>query len=66
MSIESRSIEMSCGRRRPVVIVTGNNDESVKEKCVAAGANEYLVKPVSYERMKSVIERWVPVRPNMG
>ncbi|MBD2431283.1 MULTISPECIES: response regulator transcription factor [Fischerella] len=38
----------SRGEKRPIIIVTANNDERDKAAALAAGANDYITKPFSF------------------
>jgi HPt (histidine-containing phosphotransfer) domain-containing protein len=33
-----------------------------EERCLAAGMNAYLLKPVSIEQLGTTLERWLPIR----
>lgn len=41
----------------PVVIVTASDDEADRERCLEAGATDYLLKPVSVDEARRAIER---------
>ena len=47
--------------RTPVVAVTANAMKGEEERCIAAGMDAYLVKPVSIERLRATLERWLSV-----
>ena len=49
--------------RIPIIAMTANAMPSDREKCVAAGMDDYLSKPVQGAAMKAMIERWMPARP---
>jgi PAS domain S-box-containing protein len=51
----------------PVVAVTANAMKGEEERCIDAGMDAYLVKPVNIERLRTTLERWLPmVRGDRG
>jgi CheY-like chemotaxis protein len=48
--------------RTPVVAVTANATKGEEERCLAAGMDACLVKPVSIERLRATLERWLPMK----
>jgi len=49
------------GARTPVVAVTANAMRGEEERCLAAGMDAYLAKPVAIDRLCATLERWLPV-----
>jgi DNA-binding NtrC family response regulator len=41
----------------PVIVITGNDDIELAVRCMKIGAYDYLVKPVSRERLVSTVKR---------
>ena len=48
-------------RRIPIVAVTANAMRGEEERCLAAGMDAYLGKPMSLDRLRRVLERWLPI-----
>jgi signal transduction histidine kinase/HPt (histidine-containing phosphotransfer) domain-containing protein/ActR/RegA family two-component response regulator len=48
--------------RTPIIAVTANAMKGEEERCLAAGMNAYLLKPVSIEQLRTTLERWLPIR----
>ena len=46
----------------PIVAVTANAMKGEEERCLASGMDAYLVKPVSIQRLRATLERWLPVQ----
>lgn len=43
------------GRRRPVVVITGIEDESIIERAIATGVSAYLTKPIDTVALQAAI-----------
>jgi CheY-like chemotaxis protein len=52
--------------RTPVVAVTANAMRGEEERCLAAGMDAYLAKPVAIERLGAALERWLPIGDRAG
>src|SRR5262249_58714755 len=46
----------------PIIAVTANAMKGEEERCLAAGMDAYMVKPVKIEALRAVLERWLPIR----
>ena len=51
------------GRRHTIVIaMTAFAQEGARERCLAAGMDDYITKPVRLEALEAALARWVPLR----
>ncbi len=57
-TIEIRRLE-SPGSRLPIIAMTANAMRGDREKCIAAGMDDYISKPVAYEDLRLLVTRWL-------
>jgi CheY-like chemotaxis protein/HPt (histidine-containing phosphotransfer) domain-containing protein len=50
----------------PIIAVTANALPSERERCLQAGMNDYLPKPIDPDRLRAVLEKWVQPRRAPG
>jgi CheY-like chemotaxis protein len=44
----------------PIIALTAKARRDDQEKCLAAGANDYIAKPLDVEKLLSLIRVWMP------
>ncbi len=54
-----RSKEAGSDRHIPILAITANAMAEDRERCLQAGMDDYLSKPIRYELLLSAMERWL-------
>src|SRR5581483_6617359 len=49
------------GRHVPVIALTADVLADARDRCLAAGMDDYLAKPVHLEELTALLQRWVPL-----
>ncbi|MCA9470692.1 MAG: response regulator [Nitrospirales bacterium] len=48
-----------CGRRVPIIAMTANAMQGDREKCLEAGMDDYITKPIKPEALTEVLTKWL-------
>lgn len=62
--IRSHEQQSKPSRHTIIVALTANALEGDRERCLAAGMDDYLTKPFTLDALKELLHRWLPERPS--
>ncbi len=60
-----RSVEAAGGKHIPVVALTADAMIGDRERCIAAGMDDYIAKPITLEHLRAKLVTWLPPRGGM-
>jgi signal transduction histidine kinase/DNA-binding response OmpR family regulator/HPt (histidine-containing phosphotransfer) domain-containing protein len=53
------SLSASCRFRVPIVAMTANAMQGDRERCLDAGMDDYISKPIKHEELDAVVSKWL-------
>jgi CheY-like chemotaxis protein len=57
--LQATAILRENGNSTPIIAVTANAREQDRIKCMEAGMNDYISKPVSIEKLQLILKKWL-------
>jgi two-component system sensor histidine kinase/response regulator len=54
------------GARIPIIAMTANATSEDRDRCLAAGMDDYLAKPVRPEQLRARLDHWLGTEPEAG
>ncbi len=54
-----RNFEEPLGRRTPIIAMTANTQRGDAEKCLSAGMDDYMPKPITLVELRHKLDRWL-------
>jgi PAS domain S-box-containing protein len=63
VTMRIREMDKVAGHHTPIVAMTAGAMEGDRQRCLAAGMDDYLSKPVSIDNLRRVLDHWVGDQP---
>ena len=60
-----RDMEKQMNIRTPIIAMTANAMLGEREKCIQAGMDDYLSKPLNFGQFQSCIAQWIGAKPSL-
>lgn len=60
-----RAHEKTSGHRAIIVALSAGDPDEERERCIAAGMDDFVPKPASLDALRLIIERWLPTGVTM-
>jgi CheY-like chemotaxis protein len=57
---EIRKSELKTGKHVPIIAMTANAMSGDRERCIEAGMDDYIAKPVTRHVLNEILGRWLP------
>lgn len=55
-----RVLERESARHQPIVAMTANAMTGERERCLEAGMDDYIAKPIELEKLAAIVDKWIP------
>jgi CheY-like chemotaxis protein len=55
--------KMTLNKQLPIIALTAGTVVGEKEKCIEAGMNDYISKPIDKENLMTIIQHWITLKP---
>ncbi len=58
-TVQIRENEKKTGKHIPIIALTADAMVGTQEKCIKAGMNEYITKPIDADELKYILSQWI-------